>query len=54
MGVVMTVSLITTASFAERCLKRSAPLNITGLGASALALFYSVYGESYSTFSLLL
>lgn len=42
---MLTVSLITLVAFAERCLKRSAPLNVTGLGASAVALFYSVYGE---------
>ena len=41
----MTVAVMTTAAFAERCWKRSAPLNSTGLGASVVALFYSVYGE---------
>lgn len=44
-GVVLTIGLITTACFAERCIKRSAPLNITGLAASVIAVFYSVFGE---------
>ena len=45
-GVVLTVALITTVTFAERCVKRSAPLNLSGLGASLVSVFYSVYGES--------
>lgn len=45
-GVVLTVGLITTVCFAERCLKRSAPLNVTGFAAGVIAVFYSVYGES--------
>lgn len=44
-GVVLTVALITTVTFAERCIKRSAPLNLSGLGASLVSVFYSVYGE---------
>lgn len=47
-GVVMTVALITTGIFGDRCRKRVAPLNVTGLAASAIALFYSVYGEVIS------
>lgn len=46
-GVVLTVGLITTVCFAERCIKRSAPLNVTGLAASVIAVFYSVYGELF-------
>lgn len=46
-GVVLTVAIITTVSFAERCMKKSAPLNITGFLASIIAVFYSVYGESH-------
>eukprot|EP00903_Cladosiphon_okamuranus_P006481 g6340.t1 len=46
-GVVLTVGLITTVCFAERCLKRSAPLNVTGLAASVIAVFYSVYALNY-------
>lgn len=44
-SVTLTVSLITAAAFAERCVKRSAPLNVTGLGASVISIFYSLYGE---------
>lgn len=44
-GVVLTVALVTSVSFAERSWKRSAPLNVTGLGASLIAVFYSLYGE---------
>lgn len=51
-GVVLTVGLITTVCFAERCLKRSAPLNVTGLAASVIAVFYSVYGELSTSYLL--
>lgn len=44
-GVVLTVGLVTTGAFAERCVKRSVPLNVTGLLASVIAVFYSIYGE---------
>eukprot|EP00752_Nemacystus_decipiens_P003833 g3526.t1 len=46
-GVVLTVGLIATVCFAERCLKRSAPLNVTGLAASVIAVFYSLFALNY-------
>ncbi|CAM9468853.1 unnamed protein product, partial [Hapterophycus canaliculatus] len=46
-GVVLTVALATSVTFAERCWKRSAPLNVTGLGASLVAVFYSLYALNY-------
>ncbi|CAM9588277.1 unnamed protein product [Pylaiella littoralis] len=46
-GVVLTVGTITTICFAERCWKRSAPLNVTGLLAGIVAVFYSVYALTY-------
>ncbi|CAM9937206.1 unnamed protein product [Ectocarpus sp. 8 AP-2014] len=46
-GVVFTVALITSVCFGERCWKRSAPLNITGLAASLIAVSYSVFALEY-------
>ncbi|CAN0227036.1 unnamed protein product [Ectocarpus sp. 12 AP-2014] len=46
-GVVFTVALIASVCFGERCWKRSAPLNITGLAASLIAVAYSVFALEY-------
>ncbi|CAM9732933.1 unnamed protein product, partial [Discosporangium mesarthrocarpum] len=46
-GVVLTVSSITTVAFGERCLRNAAPLNLSGLVASLLAVFYSIFGLTY-------